>query len=78
MQLFLSRLPVVKNAFLSCFIKNWEENESLKIEKSPGIVLEKSWNSVFPFPYEPCEGSAVFLDCRFSVFLKDPFFQIIK
>ena len=44
----------VKNVhFFRCFIQNWEEIESLKNEKSPGIVLEKSWNSVFPFLYEP-------------------------
>ena len=42
-----------KCIFSHCFIQNWEEIESLKNEKSPGIVLEKSWNSVFPFPYEP-------------------------
>ena len=40
--------------FSRCFIQNWEEIESLKNEKRPGIVLEKSWNSVFPFLYEPC------------------------
>ena len=33
-----------------CVVHNWEEIESLKNEK----ILEKSWNSVFPFPYEPC------------------------
>ena len=37
--------------YLHCFIQNWEHIESLKNEISPGIVLEKSWNSVFPFPY---------------------------
>ena len=35
-------------------MQDWEEIEYLKNEKSPGIVLEKSWNSVFQFPYEPC------------------------
>ena len=37
--------------------KNWlkvNEIESLKTEKSPGIILEKSWNFVFMFLYEPC------------------------
>ena len=43
-----------KSAFLTLFYTNWEEIESLKTKKSPGIVLEKSWNSVFPFLYEPC------------------------
>ena len=38
-------------------IENWlkvNEIESLKTEKSPGIILEKSWNFVFMFLYEPC------------------------
>ena len=43
--------PAEKSAF---FIQNWEEIDSLKNGKSSGIVLEKSWNSVFPFLYEPC------------------------
>ena len=30
------------------------EIESLKNEKSPWIVLEKSWNSIFLFLYGPC------------------------
>ena len=37
--------------------KNWlkvNEIESLKTEKSPGIILEKSWNFVFMFLYKPC------------------------
>ena len=37
--------------------KNWlkvNEIESLKTEKSLGIILEKSWNFVFMFLYEPC------------------------
>ena len=37
-------------------IKNWlkvNEIESLKTEKSPRIILEKSWNFVFMFLYEP-------------------------
>ena len=48
--LFISTLLAEKSAFSRCFIQNWVEIESLKNEK----VLEKSWNSVFPFPYEPC------------------------
>ena len=42
------------------FIQKWEEIESLKNEKSPGIVLEKSWNSVFPFLYEPCNSKNIY------------------
>ena len=54
-QVHLSFRPfrLKKVHFLHCFIQNWEEIESLKNERSPGVVLEKSWNSVFPFPYEP-------------------------
>ena len=40
--------------FRIVFVQNWEEIESLKNEKRPGIVLEKSSNSVFRFLYEPC------------------------
>ena len=47
------RFRLKKSIFSHCFIQNWEEIESLKNEKSPGIVLEKSWNSVFAFPYKP-------------------------
>ena len=39
-----------KCTFRRCVIQNWEEIESLKNEK----VLEKPWNSVFPFQNEPC------------------------
>ena len=39
-------------------IKKWvkvNEIESLKTgKKSPGIILEKPWNFVFMFLYEPC------------------------
>ena len=44
-----------KCIFSHCFIQNWEQIESFKKknEKNPGIVLEKPWNSVFPFPYKP-------------------------
>ena len=52
--LFTSTFPDGKSAFFSLFYTNCEEIESLKNEKSPRIVLEKSWNSVFPFLYEPC------------------------
>ena len=38
-----STFPVEKSAFFwRCFIQNWEEIGSLKTEKSPRIVLEKS------------------------------------
>ena len=43
-----------KCIFSHCFIQNLEEIESLKNKKNPGIVLEKSWNSVLSFAYEPC------------------------
>ena len=46
----LWRFRLKKVHFSHCFIQNWEEIESLKNEKGPGIVLKKSWNSVFPFP----------------------------
>ena len=49
-RLFIPTFLAKKSAFSRCFIQNWEEIESLKNEK----VLEKSWNSVFPFPNEPC------------------------
>ena len=50
--------------FLRWFIQNWEEIESLKNDKSPGIVLEKSWNSVFPFLYrKPCGNHMPWLIC---------------
>ena len=52
-RLFISMLPARKSAFFTFFIQKSEEIESLKNEKSPGIVLEKSWNSVFPFRYQP-------------------------
>ena len=47
------------------------------MKKSPGIVLEKSWNSVFPFPYEPCffmighNSTAVFVEwfLRLNIFI---------
>ena len=48
--------PVRRNAKLAKSIKNWlkfNEIESLKTEKSPRIILEKSWNFVFIFLYEP-------------------------
>ena len=55
--LFTSTFPSEKCAsFSHCFIQKWEEIESLKNEKNPGIVLEKSWNSVYPFPYEEIES----------------------
>ena len=44
------RFWLKKCTFKRCVIHNLEETESLKNEK----VLEKPWNSVFPFPYEPC------------------------
>ena len=46
-------------------MQNWEEIESLKNEK----VLEKSWSSVFLFPYEPCimfgsmERTVLYVNC---------------
>ena len=43
----------LKSAFFALFYTKLESIEFLKNEKSPGIVLEKSWNSVFRFPYEP-------------------------
>ena len=43
------RFWLKKSAFSRCVIHNWEEIESLKIEK----IVEKSWKS-FPFRYEPC------------------------
>ena len=49
-RIFISTLLAEKSAFSRCVIHNWEEIESLKNEK----ILEKSWNFVFPFPYEPC------------------------
>ena len=42
------------SASQASFVHYWEEIESLKSEKSSGIVLEKSRNSFFPLPYEPC------------------------
>ena len=45
-------LRLKKVHFTRCFTQYWEEMESLKYEKSPRIVLEKSWNSVFPLTYE--------------------------
>ena len=46
-----SRAQFLPNfVFSPWFIQNWEEIEPLKNEK----VLEKSLNSVFPFPYNPC------------------------
>ena len=40
---------------IHCFLRaERNEIESLKTEKSPGIILEKSWNFVFMFLYEPC------------------------
>ena len=48
-RLFISTLLAEKSAFSRCVIHNWEEIESLKIEK----IVEKSWKS-FPFRYEPC------------------------
>ena len=45
----LGRFWLEKVHFSHC-IQNWEEIESLKNEKK---VLEKSWNSVIPFPFEP-------------------------
>ena len=47
-RLFISTLLAEK--------RNWV----LEKWKSPGIVLEKSWNSVFPFPCEP------YLNTRFA------------
>ena len=47
---FISPLLAEKSPFKRCVIQNWEDIESLKDEK----VLEKSWTSVFQFPYEPC------------------------
>ena len=43
----------INSSNLPCFMQNWGEIESLKNEKSPGIVLEKFLNSVCPFRYEP-------------------------
>ena len=48
-RLSLMRFWLKKLHFFMLFYANWEEIESLKKEKSPGIVLEKSWNSVIPF-----------------------------
>ena len=53
-------IPVIEmkcDLFPAKTIKDWlkvNEIESLKTEKSPGIILEKSWNFVFMFLYEPC------------------------
>ena len=44
--------------------KNWlkvNEIESLKTEKSPEIILEKSWNFFFMFLYEPCDCTTWFV-----------------
>ena len=38
----------------SQFCAKVNEIVSLKTEKSPGIILEKSWSFVFLFLYEPC------------------------
>ena len=38
--LFTSMFSAEKSAFFALFYTNWEEIESLKKEKSPGIVLE--------------------------------------
>ena len=39
-RLFILTLSVEKSAFFELVIQNWEEIESLKNEKSSGIVLE--------------------------------------
>ena len=47
-RLYISSLLAEKCTFKRSVIQNWEEIESLKIEK----VLKKPGNSVFPFPYD--------------------------
>ena len=46
----MSRFWLKTCTFKRCVIQKWEEIESLKNKK----VLEKPWNSVFLFPYDPC------------------------
>ena len=54
----------------SQFCTKINEIESLKTEKSPGIILEKFWNSVFLFLYQPwltnSSGLSLFLAVRFG------------
>ena len=60
----LRRFRLEKVHFSSCFIQNWEEIESLKIEKSPGKVLE------FCFPHfrtNPGKGLTSALMFHFSI-----------
>ena len=64
------RFGVNKVHFQPCFIQNWEEIESLKNERIPGMVLEKSWNYVLSFLYEPCAYAygTVTLLCMFKCY----------